>query len=322
MDAAPPATPPIEIEKIDITPYRTGNIGLEGVTTFDSGLSGPHVAVSAIVHGNELCGPIALDWLFRNDVRPLRGKLSLVFVNLDAYDLFDPSDPFATRFADEDMNRLWQSATLDDDTTRERRRARELRPFVDTVDLLLDLHSMQNPGPALMLSGPLPRGRTLARAAGVPELVVADAGHAAGKRLRDYAGFSDPDSAKTALLVECGQHWERSSADVALETTLRFLQATGTVAPEVGAEELAHRPTPPAQRFIEIVDVVTIETDEFTFTEDYLGGEVVPKAGTVIAHDGGRPVTTPEDDMMLIMPNRRPVAGTTGVRLGRFVSDG
>lgn len=319
MTAVAADTPPVELSKVDITPYLAGNTGIEGVTTFDSGKPGPHVAISAIVHGNELCGPIALDWLFRHDVQPVRGKLSLVFVNLDAYARFDPADPFASRWADEDMNRLWQAETLDDDATLERRRARVLRPFFDTVDLLLDLHSMQNATPPLMLAGPLAKGRDLARAIGVPELVVSDAGHAAGKRLRDYAEFIDPSSERNALLVECGQHWEAEAADVAIETSLRFLHATGTVEPEFGADYLASRPAPAPQQFIEIAAPITITTDTFRFTQPFIGGEVIERAGTVIAHDGGVSVATPEDNMMLIMPTRRLDKGLTAVRLGRLV---
>jgi hypothetical protein len=44
---------------------------------------------------------------------------------------------------------------------------------------------------------------------------VIDAGHQAGKRLRDYAFFDDPVDPRSALLVECGQHWERGAPEVA-----------------------------------------------------------------------------------------------------------
>ena len=46
------------------------------------------------------------------------------------------------------------------------------------------------------------RSRELARRVGIPELIMCDAGHAAGPRMRDYGGFGDPASTKTALLIE------------------------------------------------------------------------------------------------------------------------
>ena len=101
--------------------------------------------ISAVVHGNEPCGAVALDWLFRNDVRPSRGKLSLGFMNIEAYQAFDRENPAATRWVDEDFNRLWDLSTLDGDrqSSELTRRAREVRPWMETVDTLLDLHSMQ-----------------------------------------------------------------------------------------------------------------------------------------------------------------------------------
>jgi len=41
--------------------------------------------------------------------------------------------------------------------------------------------------------------------------------------MRDYEGFGDAGSPKNALLIECGQHWERSAVAVARDTTARFL---------------------------------------------------------------------------------------------------
>jgi hypothetical protein len=48
--------------------------------------------------------------------------------------------------------------------------------------------------------------------------------------------------------------------------------------------------------------------------------EVVPRAGTVIATDGPKPIRTPYDDCVLVMPTATPRRGQTAVRLGRFVS--
>lgn len=138
---------PVELTPPDITPYAPGNTGIPYVWTYDSGQPGPHVAVTAVVHGNEPCGAIALDWLFRNNVRPVQGKLSLAFINIAAYHAFDAADPNASRWVDEDFNRLWSPDVLDDPDrklTVELARAREIRPWLDSVDLLLDIHSMQH----------------------------------------------------------------------------------------------------------------------------------------------------------------------------------
>jgi predicted deacylase len=318
-----PNSYPIELTPPDIGPYRSGNTGIDYLTRFDSGNPGPHVMIAAVVHGNELCGAIALDWLFRHDVRPLKGTLTLGFMNDEAYRSFDPARPTTSRFVDEDFNRLWTAEVLDDTrrNSAELRRARTIRPYLDDVDLLLDIHSMQEKTPPLMMAGPLPKGRALAKAVGLPEIVVTDAGHAAGKRMRDYAGFADPDSPKNALLVECGQHWEAAAGPMAIQTALRFLLAAEMVDADWAAEGLAGV-TLPCQRFIEVTGPVTIENQDFRFVETYRGLEVIPKAGSVIAYDGDKAITTPYDDCVLIMPSRRLNPGASAVRLGRYVDAG
>jgi hypothetical protein len=124
---------------------------------------------------------------------------------------------------------------------------------------------------------------------------------------------------RTALLVECGQHWERAAPKVARQAMLRFLRHFGMADPAFLDEHLDREPLP-QQRAIEVTDVVTIESDAFTFARSVAGLDVVPKGGTVLARDGACDVLTPYDDCVLIMPTRKPRKGETAVRLGRFVS--
>ena len=312
---------PVELSPPDIEPYRAGNTGVEYVTTLDSDAAGPRVLVTALTHGNEICGAIALDRLLRAGLRPRRGKLTLAFDNVAAYHSFNPRYPVASRFVDEDFNRLWDEATLDGARQSiELDRARALRPFVDAADFLLDIHSMQHATAPLMLAGTLERSVGLARQVGIPELIMCDAGHAAGKRMRDYGPFGDPVSPKTALLIEAGQHWLARTGEVATDVMLRFLTALGILAREdaasIGGPDFAAQPR---QRVIEVTEAVTITGDRFEFAGDYRGLEVLTPRGTLIGRDGGREVRTPYDDCVLIMPSRRSGRGQTAVRLGRYV---
>lgn len=315
------ALPPNPLLPIPITQYREGNTGVPYAHILDSGLPGPHTAITALVHGNEVCGAHAIDLLFREKFKPARGKLTLIFCNVAAYTRFDPDEPAVSRFVDEDMNRVWGTNALDSDRRSiELDRAREIEPLIAEVDLLLDLHSMQQPSPPLMLSGPLAKGRALAAKVGVPQTVVADQGHKAGLRMRDFGGFGDPASQKNALLVECGQHWEQASKTVAVETVFRFLHAAGQCSDaDLAKHGIAPRPAL-EQKFVEVTDAVTIATDRFSFTSAFTGLEAIPTAGTVIAHDGDQPITTPYDNCVLIMPTKRLKPGQTAVRLGRYLS--
>jgi len=321
MNAAQPQpAPTIDVELPDLTPWASGNRGVPYVWTFATPSAGPHVVLQALTHGNEICGAIALDWLLRQRFRPTRGTLTVCFANVAAFSRFNPADPFASRCIDEDFNRLWTPDVLDASRrTMELARARELRPMYDRADCLLDLHSMTDPCPPLALAGRLRKGLELAKAIGVPEHIVIDAGHAAGKRLRDYAAFDDPSSPKNSLLVECGQHWEAASPRVATQATLRFLRHFG-LADDAFLQEHLDASPPPGQKVIEVTDVVTIRSEDFSFVLPMKGLAVVARAGTLLAYDGGDDVRTPYDDCVMIMPTRRPKTGETAVRLGRFVS--
>ncbi|MFI4987451.1 MAG: succinylglutamate desuccinylase/aspartoacylase family protein, partial [Alphaproteobacteria bacterium] len=256
----PLALIPPEIER-----WRQGNVGIEFVHRREAATAGPRVLVTAIVHGNEACGAAALDRLLAAGFTPRRGSATLAFANAAAYARIDPRHQDRGRFVDEDMNRVWSPARLEGrEHSLELARARLLRPLVDAADYLLDLHSMTESDTPLALSGMTAKGMRLARRVGYPATVVADPGHAGGVRLRDYGAFGEAGGERAALLVECGRHFDAQSAEVAFETLLRFLGALDMLDPAFAAAQLPAKP-PPAQRFIEVTHVVTIETDRFTF---------------------------------------------------------
>ena len=312
--------PPIavELQAPDIERHRRSDTGTEFVHTFAAGKPGPHVMVNALTHGNEICGAIVLDRLLRREIRPVRGKLTLAFANVEAFLRFDPRNPYATRFIDEDFNRLWTPEVLGGKrATIELRRARELRPFVESADFLLDIHSMLEPSPPVMICGPLEKGIRMAFDVGVPEHVVSDTGHANGTRMRDFGGFGDAASPKNALLVECGQHWERNAERVAWQTTWRFLRHLEVV--DAGKAEGEIETGIPPQKLIRVTDAVIANTPAFRFAKTFTGLEIVPREGDVIAWDGDQAVRAPYDNCVLVMPVPNNVkTGLTAVRLGRL----
>ena len=76
---------------------------------------------------------------------------------------------------------------------------------------------------------------------------------------------------------------------------------------------------PPRAEMWDVTDGITAATDDFQFTEAYMGTEVIAEAGTVIATDGGTSIVTPYDNCMLMMPSYKPGAGTPKLRLCRRV---
>jgi hypothetical protein len=136
--------------------------------------------------------------------------------------------------------------------------------------------------------------------------------------MRDFGGFGDPGSTKNALLVECGQHWEKAAETVAWKTLWRFLGALDVVDPALVAREVAGD-SPAPQILVRVTEAVIAQTPDFRFAREFSGMEVMPKAGDVIAHDGTRTVRAPYDNCVLVMPVPNNVkTGLTAVRLGRL----
>lgn len=310
---------PVELSPPDIAPYRQGNTGVDYVHVLDSGRPGPNVMIQALTHGNEICGALAVDWLFREQVKPARGKLTLAFANVEAFARFDRDDPDRSRYIDEDYNRVWaDEALFGKRDSIELRRARRLQPFVDAADFLLDLHSMHEPCRPIMVCGTSEKSAAFSRKLGVPGDLLIDTGHPAGLRMMERGGFGDPASPRTAVLIECGQHWEKSSEAVAKDTVLRFLKVTGAVEPGWADARITLAP-PKEQRLVRVTEAVVAKSMAFKFAWPFKGLEMIPKAGTVVATDGDTVWKTPYDNCVMVMPSVKHLKpGTTLVRLGRY----
>jgi len=302
----------------DLAIERAGNTDTPGIWHFDSGAPGRALMISALVHGNELCGAWALKDLLACGLKPRRGSLTLAFCNLDAFDRFDAARHDASRFVDEDLNRVWSAARLDDPATCERRRGAALRPWLERADWLLDLHSMHEPGAPLQLTGMLPRNIALARRLGAPQHVIVDVGHEDGVRMRDYGRFGDPGASDAcALLIECGFHGDPAAYAVARDQVGRILVESGVAdADDIPAGWLL--PQPEAQRVLEVTDAVVAPSMNVRFAQPWQGLETLASAGSLIGWADDAPIVTPYDHCTLVMPSLRQLKpGVTVVRLAR-----
>lgn len=297
----------------DLSPYITGNIGVTGFTCLESNKAGPHVVLISLIHGNEPAGAAALAELLSTGIKPLCGKLTVGFANLAAFERFDPINPTASRYLEEDMNRVWDDFTLFGSRhSLELNRAREIKPIIDSADILLDLHSMLWPSAPLFLCGDNPHGRQLGLEIGTPELVVADTGHISGKRLIDYGHFTEKNSKKRAsLILEAGLHWQPETVQQCTKTIHALLK-------HVSMLDLPDQPTSPL--CAEVVETITARTNRFYFVREFNGGDLIAKAGTLIAYDGDKKIYTPEDNMVMIMPSLKVGHGHTAVRLAKLIT--
>lgn len=310
--------PPIEIVPKDLSSYRAGNRGVDYVHTLDSGVPGPHVIVNALTHGNEFCGMVAVTHLLEQGIRPLRGKLTLVFANVEAYGRFDPLKPFESRYVERDFNRIWDADTLEGpDATVDVQRARALRHIYAEADALLDIHSTSYAVPPMLIHEPHAKLVPLARHLHSPlhHVILPGVKHP-GRPLIQYGAFGQADAAPVAVVVECGQHFARSSGAIAISVTMRFLDFFGLITPDLAAQHKADAGVP--MRF-EITDVLVARTERFRFAQPFVGFEEL--AGDAeIGTDGDEVIRAPAEGCILIMPTRRVVKGRDVVSLGRRIT--
>lgn len=304
----------------DLTHWRVGNTGTEGVWRFVAPRPGPRVAITALIHGNELCGAWAasdLLALITSGVTLQRGELTVAFCNLQAFDRFDADHLDASRFVEEDMNRQWSPDRLKQPTTLERQRAAELLPWLENADFLLDLHSMHEPGSPLLMVGPLSRNIDFVRTLEIGGHVVVDAGHTDGTRLRDFGRYGDPHSESCALLIECGHHSDPHSRHVASDAIHRLMHKL---------DMLPLTQLPPAWRvnqsaatwILEVTHAIVATSMDFRFTRAFENLEHLPRQGTLIAYRDGQAIETTYDDCVLVMPSVRQLRpGVTVVRLAK-----
>ena len=263
---------PVELTPPDIAPWRAGNTGVDFVHRFEGDRArAERDGAGADARQRDLrrhrAGLAAAAGLHA----PCAGTLTLAFANVEAYARFDAADPYPSRFVDEDFNRVWgDDALFGPRESVELRRARQLQPFVDAADLLLDIHSMSEPCRPLMVCGTVDKNAALARELGVPADLLIDTGHPAGLRMIERGGFGDPASPRRALLVECGYHWEAAAADVAIDTLVRFLGLAG-MAEAAWVQAQARLPLPAEQRLVRVTEAVVARSEDFRFLVPTVG---------------------------------------------------
>jgi predicted deacylase len=175
----------------------------------------PQVAVVAAVHGDEPCGPRAVDELLA-DPPEFRAPVKFVVANERALDR-------GVRYLDEDLNRAFPGDSAAD--THERRLATRLLAELDGCTTLA-LHSTQSyDDPFALVDTVTPETAGLCARLPVDAVVETDA--YAGGRLIDYPGTVE---------VECGLQWSETAAANARRLIDTFLAATGVLPASTGVD--------------------------------------------------------------------------------------
>ena len=215
--------------------------------------SGPRLIVLGAVHGNETCGPRAIERVLgeldRGELRIERGLLTLLPV----------ANPLAyakgERRGERNLNRRLQP--IDAPVDYEDRIANVLCPWLAAHDVLLDLHSFSGPGRPFVMRGPADNDGALepfshAAAEGrlaahlgptriVEGWMAAYAQGAARRRARGLTQDADASygvgtteymrsQGGYGVTLECGQHADPAAPDVAYRAIRQAIALLGLAA--------------------------------------------------------------------------------------------
>ncbi len=184
----------------------------------DSGIPGPILTIIWWAHGNETCWVQAIDSI-KDTLNIKRWKIFLIYGNIEAIEKNE-------RQIDLNLNRMFRddsTFTLEEKTSVEYKRSREIIPYLDLSDASLDLHSSPSVwSPTFIICEE--------NCAPVVENFPFD--------IRCY-GFTDMEPGgtdgyinsrwKIGICVECGNHNAPDASEKALISIEKFLEYYGMI---------------------------------------------------------------------------------------------
>jgi len=198
--------------------------------TYTALTKGPKILIFGGIHGNELCGPRAIEQVMKELAS---GKLQLRKGSVQFVPICNPlAYKKGVRFVEENLNRIFKPTKRP--KSYEAQLANALCAVVDECDILLDIHSTTARGvPFMYLDFPTPHNRAWAQVLGARAAVVGwpELYKKLGKAHTSFDTTTYANSrGKDTLLVECGQHEAATAANVAYQAIRNTLSWYGLTA--------------------------------------------------------------------------------------------
>ncbi len=296
--------------------------------------AGPRLLVLGAVHGNETCGPRAIERVlseFDNEtLKLMRGNVTFVpITNPLAYQR-------GQREGDRNLNRNLRVQEQPQDF--EDRIANVLCPLIAQHDALIDLHSFQSPGEPFAMIGPMvnegtlepfaltEHEETLALRLGPRRFVegwMETYAEGVSKRLQRADSSGNPDARAqllntdpsygigtteymrsvggVAITLECGQHDDPNAPEVAYRAIINAMSHLAMI----------EAPRPEARTDIEVLRLTEV-TDRLhardTFVKPWASFDAV-SAGETIGHRHDGTLVTAPGNGFIVFPNTKALPG-------------
>ncbi len=249
------------------------------------------------VHGNETCGPLAMDYLLP-DLKIERGRLLIAYANPNAI-------LRGIRSTEQNLNRLFRpigQLSVQELRSYEFQRALYLKTYLDQCDVLLDVHASSNPESR--------------------EFVICERN---AKKITDVLpiqtivyGFDDVEPGgtdyymnsigKVGICVECGIIGSDKAFETALESIFSFLKAR---------QHISGRLTRSKKEQIQMYELYLTKTNKFRLVKP-LADFTEVEAGQIIGYDGSLAVVAERKSIILFAHNRNKV-GEEAFLLGEYL---
>jgi len=183
--------------------------------TYSALTPGPRVLIFGGIHGNETCGPRAIERVMKE---LQTGKLILKKGSVQFVPVCNPlAYKKSVRLVEENLNRIFKPTK--NPRSYEAKLANTLCSMVDNADVLLDIHSTTAKGiPFMYLDFPTARNRAWAKVLG-PKAAVVGWPELYAKLGSAHSSFDTTTYAhsqgKDTLLLECGQHEASTATKIA-----------------------------------------------------------------------------------------------------------
>lgn len=276
--------------------------------TYTSLSTGPKLLIFGGIHGNEICGPVAMKKIM---AELESGQLILKSGSVTFVPECNPKAAMLDkRFVDENLNRVFCST--DRPVTYEQHLANVLTPFVNEADYVLDIHSFHTPGSSIVFQDYVGQARNeFAKIQGVSYLILgfpevyADAAVQAVST-ESYAF----EQGKVAITVEAGCHKDPLSIPRAKQAILNSMAYLGLIEGDPIVTD--------KMKQIRLTEVV-MKRKEGRFVQDFENIHKMNAGETVVQYADGGTFLMPVDGY-IFMPNPEALMNQEWFYLGKEVS--
>lgn len=244
----------------------------DSIIEISSNIPGKTTTIMAGVHGNELSGLRAVENILKT-INVISGKVYFITANLKALAI-------KQRQFEKNLNRCFLSNNQEQ--SYEDNRAREIMPYLQNSDYLLDVHNTTNQENSVPFL--ISEHKELGKYFDV-NLVVSwfDKLHPGGSD-----GYMN-SLGKIWLCLESGSIYDSNGPKLAEKSILNFLRFTKNIAGEANI----HQP----QKFIKFTNIYKNKTLDFKFSKQYKDFEEI-EANTIIAYDREEKIITKKDQII------------------------